>query len=77
MSTLSSFRIPRSRKQRVIAGVLGGIAEHFDLNVMPLRLLFLCSLLLPGPQFVLYLIAWVIMPDSHQRADGTLHHGGR
>ncbi|MDO5726456.1 MAG: PspC domain-containing protein [Bowdeniella nasicola] len=62
MAGLENFRIPRSAHKRVVAGVLGGIAQRFDLNVWPLRLLFLVSLLLPGPQTVLYLIAWVIMP---------------
>ncbi len=30
----------RSRDKRMIAGVLGGIAEHFDLNVTLLRVLY-------------------------------------
>jgi phage shock protein PspC (stress-responsive transcriptional regulator) len=31
-------------------------------NIM--RLIFLISCLLPGPQFVIYLILWVLMPDE-------------
>lgn len=72
MSISRSWSIPRSRNHRVIAGVIGGIAEHFGVNALPLRLLCLVSsMLLPGPQFVLYLIAWVIMPNPPSPREGT------
>ena len=29
-----------------------------------MRLIFLLSCLLPGPQFVVYLVLWVLMPDE-------------
>lgn len=70
MSTSSSWQIPRSRNHRVVAGVIGGFAEHFGVNVLLLRLLFLLSTLLPGPQLALYLIAWVIMPNPQQSSVG-------
>ncbi|MEU4803741.1 PspC domain-containing protein [Actinosynnema sp. NPDC023587] len=52
----------RPRNQRVIAGVCAGLAERFGWQPNTVRLIALLSCLLPGPQFVLYLVLWVIMP---------------
>jgi conserved domain protein len=49
----------------MIAGVLGGIAETYGWDANVLRLLFVLSWLLPGPQFILYFVAWVLMPDDN------------
>lgn len=54
----------RPRDDRVIAGVCSGIARRYGLSPTTVRLLFVLSLLLPGPQFVIYLILWVLMPDE-------------
>jgi phage shock protein C len=48
----------------MIAGVCAGLARRFGLSATTVRLLFLLSLLLPGPQFVIYLVLWLIMPDG-------------
>ncbi|MDO4685983.1 MAG: PspC domain-containing protein [Corynebacterium sp.] len=53
----------RSSTDRYVAGVLGGIAETYGWNSALVRLLFVLSFLLPGPQFVIYLVAWLIMPE--------------
>lgn len=52
----------RSRSHRVVAGVCGGIAEYFGWDPTLVRLVFLASLLLPGPQLVFYLVAWIVIP---------------
>lgn len=57
-------RLYRSRRSRVIAGVCGGIAEYFDWDPTAVRLAFVVSLLIPGPQAIFYLVAWVVMPDE-------------
>ena len=54
--------LTRPRNQRVIAGVCAGLAERFGWQPNTVRLLFVLSCLLPGPQFVIYLVLWVIMP---------------
>jgi len=65
MSTqTSSKRLYRSRDSRVIAGVCGGIAEYFGWDPAVVRLAFLASLLLPGPQAVIYLVAWILVPPA-------------
>ncbi|MDF5751892.1 PspC domain-containing protein [Spongiactinospora sp. TRM90649] len=54
----------RSRRYRMIAGVCGGIAERLGWSPNLVRLLFLLSCILPGPQFVIYLIMWIFIPKA-------------
>ena len=54
----------RSRRSRVIAGVCGGLAEYFGWDPTVVRLRFVASFLLPGPQAVFYLVAWIIIPSE-------------
>lgn len=57
-----STSLTRPREGTVIAGVCAGLAQRFGWNANMVRLLFVVSCLLPGPQFVIYLVLWVIMP---------------
>ncbi|WP_280388196.1 PspC domain-containing protein [Nocardia wallacei] len=63
--TVPARRFTRSRNNKWIAGVCGGIAEYFGWNATVVRLLFVLSCLLPGPQFILYLILWLVIPKQH------------
>lgn len=53
----------RSRTNRKIAGVCGGVAEYFGIDATIIRIIAFI-LLLPGglPGFMPYLILWAIMP---------------
>lgn len=56
--------IHRSLNDRVFAGVIGGIAEHFDWNSNIARLIFVLLALTPMvPGLIVYLILWMIMGD--------------
>jgi phage shock protein PspC (stress-responsive transcriptional regulator) len=59
-----SKRLYRSRNNRLLGGVCGGIAEYFRWDPTLVRLLFVASLLLPGPQVVAYLVAWIVIPPE-------------
>jgi phage shock protein PspC (stress-responsive transcriptional regulator) len=59
---LVASTLTRPRHGKVIAGVCAGLAERFGWSPFTVRLLFLLSCLLPGPQFVAYIVLWVIMP---------------
>lgn len=58
-------RLYRSKTDRKIAGVCGGIAEYFGIDPTIVRIIALV-LLLPGglPGFVPYLIMWVVVPEK-------------
>ncbi|MEU8585244.1 PspC domain-containing protein [Streptomyces sp. L500] len=59
-----SAPLVRPRNHRMIAGVCAGLAERFGMSRTTVRVLFLLSCLLPGPQFVLYLALWILMPSE-------------
>ncbi|HET8878768.1 MAG TPA: PspC domain-containing protein [Arthrobacter sp.] len=50
--------------QRWLGGVCGGIAAKLNVDVAYVRIAFLLFALLPGPAFVFYLAAWLILPDQ-------------
>jgi phage shock protein PspC (stress-responsive transcriptional regulator) len=52
--------------ERWIAGVCGGLARRFGITPNQMRLIFVISCLFPGPQFVIYLVLWVLMPDERK-----------
>jgi phage shock protein PspC (stress-responsive transcriptional regulator) len=51
-------------RNRVIGGVCAGLAQRFDMSPNVVRLLFVISCLLPGPQFLVYAVLWVMMPSE-------------
>ena len=58
--------LTRPQSKKLIAGVCAGLAERYGWPVGRVRLLFVVSCILPGPQFVAYLILWALMPKrSH------------
>ena len=64
MSTERTVRLVRPRSGRVIAGVAAGLADRFGISRQTMRLLFLLSLILPGPQVLIYLILWIVVPEE-------------
>ena len=56
--------LTRPVRGRVIAGVCAGIARRFGVTPFLVRALFLLSLLLPGPQILIYLAMWIIVPSE-------------
>ncbi|MCL5108268.1 MAG: PspC domain-containing protein [Chloroflexi bacterium] len=58
-------RLYRSRNDRMIAGVAGGIAEYFGIDPVIVRVVWVI-LLLPGglPGLIPYLICWAVIPQA-------------
>jgi phage shock protein C len=57
-------RLFRSRADRKIAGVLGGIAEYTNVDATAVRVLFLLVVLLTGGAALLaYPVMWLVMPE--------------
>ena len=57
-------RLVRPRNDRWIAGVCSGLARRFGLPTGMVRLIFVLSCLLPGPQVLVYLVLWALMPNE-------------
>jgi phage shock protein C len=66
----SARRLYRSRDQRMVAGVLGGLASYFGINPTPVRVLFVVFVLLTGvmPGVLLYVIAMFLVPEESSDA---------
>jgi phage shock protein PspC (stress-responsive transcriptional regulator) len=55
-------RLYRSTDDRKIAGVCGGLGEHFDLDPVFFRLIFLALICFGGIGLVAYLAMWILVP---------------
>ena len=54
----------RPTHDRVIAGVCAGIGRRFGISANVVRLVFVLSMLLPGPQILIYLAGWILIPNE-------------
>ena len=53
--------------QRWVGGVCGGIADKLNVDVAYVRIAYLLLSLLPGPAFVFYVVAWLLLPDQRNQ----------
>ncbi|NYZ61267.1 PspC domain-containing protein [Luteimonas deserti] len=66
-----SARIPtlsRTREDRVLAGVLGGVARRFDANPTLVRAVFVVLSVVSAafPGLLVYLLLWLLMPEGEE-----------
>jgi len=59
-------KLYRSRTDRKLAGVCGGLAQYFNAEPTLIRVLFVVLALLGGPGLVIYLVLWIIVPEEPQ-----------
>jgi len=57
-------RLYRNKKDKIIGGVCGGIAEYLNVDPVIIRLLWIVASLIWGAGILAYLIAWVIIPKK-------------
>ena len=57
-------RLYRSKKERMIAGVCGSIAEYFNVDPTLIRLIWVATLFMGGTGIIAYIIAWIIIPKN-------------
>jgi phage shock protein PspC (stress-responsive transcriptional regulator) len=57
-------RFVRPRRGRMIGGVCAAIADRFGWSRALVRLAFVLSIVLPGPQVLLYVILWIVIPSE-------------
>lgn len=64
-------RLEREDEQKLIGGVLAGLANYFDHDPKLFRLAAILLLVVTGifPGLLLYIIAWVVMPRNDVRVD--------
>jgi len=59
-------KLRRSNKQRMIAGVCGGIAEYFNMDPTVVRILYVLAsaLSVAFPGILVYIVLWIVIPQS-------------
>jgi len=57
-------RLYRSKKNRMIGGVCGGIAEHMNADPTIVRLICALTVLVWGAGLLAYILAWIIIPEA-------------
>ncbi|MET8586577.1 PspC domain-containing protein [Streptomyces collinus] len=62
--------LARPTQGRMIGGVCAALARRFGTSATTMRIVFVLSCLLPGPQFLLYIALWILLP-SEDRAGTT------
>lgn len=61
-------KLVRSTSDKMIAGVCGGLAKYFGIDVVLVRILFVLFALAGGPGILLYIILWIVMPEESTAA---------
>jgi phage shock protein PspC (stress-responsive transcriptional regulator) len=58
--------LSRSRDDRILAGVMGGIARRFDWNTTLVRVLYVVLSIVSAafPGILVYLILWLLIPEE-------------
>jgi phage shock protein C len=57
-------KLYRSKTNRQVAGVCGGLAEHFNIDATLIRVLFVVLAVLGGSGLLLYVAMWIIIPKE-------------
>ncbi|MFW6287534.1 MAG: PspC domain-containing protein, partial [bacterium] len=60
---MADKKIYRSRKDRMLGGVCGGIADYFNIDTTIVRLAAVLLLFAEGIGLILYIIAWIVIPE--------------
>jgi phage shock protein C len=57
-------KLYRSRTEKMIAGVCGGLAKYFDIDPTIVRVIFVISLFAGGTGLLAYIILWIVVPEE-------------
>jgi phage shock protein C len=57
-------QLTRPRYPRVLGGVCSGLALHYGWDVSLVRLIWVLCILFAGTGILVYLIAWIVIPEA-------------
>ena len=62
--TMNTKKLRRSRANRSVAGVCGGLADYLGVDATPLRIVMLLLILFGGMSLWVYIIMWLLIPEE-------------
>jgi phage shock protein C len=68
MGGIREKRLYRRQRDKMIAGVCSGLGEYFEIDPVIARVLFVLSLFMATMGFWLYIILWIIIPNSNNES---------
>ena len=68
-------RLYRSKTNKVIGGVAGGLADYFNIDVVLTRVVFVLLALFGGGGVLIYIVMWIIVPAQDTYGNNTQKHG--
>lgn len=67
---MSTKQLTRSKSNRIIAGVAGGISEYTGLDLALTRLITAIVVIFTGVGLVAYILAWILLPEEGTTSTG-------
>lgn len=61
---MSRKKLKRNKKERIVAGVCGGLADYYKMDISQIRIAFVMGFIFFGVGLLVYLVLWLIMPQS-------------
>jgi len=68
---METKRIVRSRDERLIAGVAGGLAAYLNIDPLYVRLGFIVLALAQGLGLLVYVVLWLLLPNEGSLSNDT------
>jgi phage shock protein PspC (stress-responsive transcriptional regulator) len=63
---MTNKKLYRNNEDSIIAGVCGGLADYFEVDVTLIRVIFVLLLIGGGSGFLIYLVLWLITPLKNE-----------
>lgn len=64
-------RLVRPMWDKTVAGVCSGFARYLGVDVVLVRIVWLCVAVFTGTGFIAYLVCWIVMPKEYAPAPAT------
>lgn len=63
-----NHRLRRSTRDSMIAGVMGGLGEHYGIDPVKLRIVYVLLSIFSGafPGILVYIILWILIPKEQE-----------
>ena len=62
-------KLYRSKTDKKVAGVCGGLAKYLNIDVTLVRIIFLIALICGSAGFWIYLVLWIVAPEARTAAE--------